>query len=145
MLLWFSAIFASLKYNQYPETIDDQQHQMKKSTHLIAGESSLIYSSVWVSLGLSVLPIVCPFTYFVSKWIFFFFPSQRQGSASFSAWGGRWWITKRPAGEAQLRFHQDKRKGKLFTLTRRLRSPKHSTTNGQKNALSSGNWWNWLP
>lgn len=41
-------------------------------------------------------------------------------------------MAARQAGEAQLRFRQDKGKGKLFTLTRRLGSPKHSSTNGEK-------------
>lgn len=58
------------------------------------------------------------------------FPSSVTGSASFSGQRGCWWIAARRAGEAQLRFHQDKGKGKLFTLTRGLSSPKHSSTDG---------------
>ena len=66
---------------------------------------------------------VRPLTLFQIARLFFPFLSQRQASASFFSQGGHWWIAARRAGEAQLRFHQDKGKGKLFTLTSRLRSP----------------------
>ena len=124
--------------DQYPETIDDQQHQMKTTnTHLIGGELSLIYTRcVRCTLHVCAPPIVCaPARFFVrSAGAFFFSPLRlpTTGSASFSGQGGHWWIAARQAGEAQLRFRQDKGKGKLFTLTRRLGSPKHSSTNGEK-------------
>ena len=78
---------------------------------------------------------LCTGALFCSKRRCFFFSPLRlptTGSASFSGQGGHWWIAARQAGEAQLRFRQDKGKGKLFTLTRRLGSPKHSSTNGEK-------------
>lgn len=74
----------------------------------------------------AINPCVCPpsppllVLMIIFLLFFFFFPSRRRGGASFRRLGRT--LTNGPRGEtggAQLRFHQDKSKGRLFTPNRK--------------------------
>lgn len=95
------------------------------NTHLIGGEPSLICTRVcasWIFLCASD----CLRSFFFSSkgpvcvFSFCFSPhtSQRHAAHLFLAEEDVDELLRGGAGEAQLRFHQDKGKGKLFTLTR---------------------------
>lgn len=126
----FSVVFLTLKYrsisrnNRWPAASDESKHTFNWWKVVI----NLSFFCISVCFPLSV----CPFTLFKSVVLSPSPNDKQRSSASFSGQGGHWWIAAGQAGEAQLRFHQDKGKGKLFTLTRSLGSAEHLSTSGEE-------------